>query len=122
MKHIEKPWGYEEIWAHTEQYVGKILFIRQNCRLSLQHHAKKKEDMLVIQGHLLLELHGQDGTIRKLDLKEGDRIHIPPKQIHRLKAYQDSKIVEVSTTELDDVIRHQDDYGRIKSLDKKSGS
>ena len=122
MKHIDKPWGYERIWAHTDVYVGKILFIKKDCRLSLQHHAQKVEDILVIQGHLLLELHSPDGVIQKRDLSVGDCIHIAPKQIHRLQAYQDSKLIEVSTPELEDVIRHEDDYGRIKSLDNESGS
>ena len=122
MKQIDKPWGYEKIWAHTDVYVGKILFIKKGCRLSLQHHAQKVEDILVIQGHLLLELHSNDGVIQKRDLRVGDCIHIAPKQIHRLKAYQDSKLIEVSTPELEDVIRHEDDYGRIKSLDNESGS
>jgi mannose-6-phosphate isomerase len=122
MRQIDKPWGYERIWAQTENYVGKILFVKKDCRLSLQHHAKKMEDMLVVQGHLLLELHKENGVIQKIDLKVGDTVHIAPKQIHRLKAYQDSKIIEVSTTELEDIIRHEDDYGRTKSLDNESGS
>ena len=118
---IEKPWGYEDIWAQTTQYVGKILFVKKGCRLSLQHHEQKMEDMLVVQGRLLLELQNEHGVIQKIDLHEGDRIHISPKRIHRLEAYQDSKIIEVSTPHLDDVIRHEDDYGRVKSLDNKSG-
>ena len=119
-KRIDKPWGYEEIWAHTSYYVGKILFVKKGCRLSLQHHDQKMEDMLVMQGHLLLELENDQGEIQTSELVSGDCIHVSPKKRHRIEAYQDSTIIEVSTPHLEDVIRHEDDYGRTKSLDSES--
>jgi mannose-6-phosphate isomerase len=108
---IEKPWGYELIWARTERYVGKILHVRAGESLSLQYHEKKEETLFLTRGSVLLTLRNEDEE-RVIEMKEGDSFHIPPRLIHRIEAREDSDITEVSTTELDDVVRLEDRYGR----------
>ena len=109
---IDKPWGYEEIWANTEHYVGKILFIHKGHRLSLQHHQQKEENIRLIKGILRLTLGESLDALHQEDLIPGDTAHIWPGLIHRMEAIEDCEIVEVSTTELHDIVRHEDDYGR----------
>lgn len=110
---IEKPWGHEEIWAKTDKYVGKVLFIKALNKLSLQYHVEKEETIRVLSGLLLLH-YREDLEEENLIflLMPGDKFHIPPGMIHRFEAATDCEIVEVSTTELDDVVRIEDDYGR----------
>lgn len=108
---IDKPWGYEIVWAKTDKYVGKLLKINPGCKLSLQYHEKKTETIYVSDG--LLELHLADNKI--IYLQKGETFHVEPKTIHRFACPKDSRgveLIEVSTPELDDVIRLQDDYGR----------
>lgn len=114
-KKIKKPWGYEIIWAHTEKYVGKILYIKSKNRLSLQFHKEKEETIYVISGLLFL-IYGEDkSSLKEVCLKPGDSWHIKPGLIHRFCAKdEDVKLAEVSTTELDDVVRISDDYNRDK--------
>jgi mannose-6-phosphate isomerase-like protein (cupin superfamily) len=112
---IQKPWGYEIIWAHTEKYVGKVLRIFPNKRLSLQYHENKTETIYVNDGILQLDLKMGDDLF-SLKLNKGDSYHIPPKTIHRFCCPEDSwgvELVEVSTPELDDVVRVEDDFGRV---------
>ncbi len=109
---VEKPWGHEEIWAEGPGYVGKILFIRAGHRLSLQHHEQKHETMRVHRGVLHLELDDEHGVLQEHRLTPGQSVVVPPGRRHRLRAEEDVEIFEVSTTELDDVVRHSDDYGR----------
>lgn len=105
---VKKPWGHEEIWAKTDKYVGKILHILDGNRLSLQYHVKKEETIRVLSGLLTFTL--DDSTIL---MKEGDVAHVEPGKIHRMAAcHGDVTVVEVSTTELDDVVRIEDDYKR----------
>ncbi len=111
-RRVEKPWGYEEIWAETDHYVGKILVIRAGQRLSLQHHEVKTETIRVARGELHLEIDDQSGNLGTHLLQPGQTVHIEPGTRHRMKAISDVELLEVSTTELDDVIRHEDDYGR----------
>ena len=110
---VEKPWGHEEIWASNEKYVGKILFIKQGSKLSRQYHEVKDETIYVLEGTLLLEI-GKDDNIMRASMKPGDTQRISPGLIHRFCADcgTDVKLIEVSTPELDDVVRIQDDYGR----------
>ena len=114
-RRVEKPWGHEEIWAETGRYVGKILFIKEGHRLSLQHHMVKDETIRVGAGVLALELENDSGEIETLELKAGECAHIRPGHKHRMRAVTDVEVIEVSTPELDDVVRHSDDYGRVKS-------
>ena len=109
---VDKPWGHELIWAHTERYVGKILHVKAGHSLSLQYHVKKDETVMVLTGRMRFE-HYQDGespTVTELGPRQP--FHITPGTRHRMTAIEDCDIVEVSTTELDDVVRLEDKYGR----------
>lgn len=110
--HVPKPWGYELIFGKTERYVGKILHVNRGESLSLQYHEMKDETLYVMRGKIRLTL--QSGSERRdLTMEVGDAFHIPPRLIHRIEALEDSDIVEVSTPELEDVVRLEDRYGRI---------
>jgi mannose-6-phosphate isomerase len=111
-RRVEKPWGHELIWAHTDRYVGKILVIETGKRLSLQRHAVKDESILVLSGRLRLTLEGDDGAVEQEELGPGDHRRVVTGRIHRYEAIERCELVEVSTPELDDVIRLEDDYGR----------
>lgn len=110
-RRVEKPWGYEEVWAHTDQYVGKMLFIRKPHRLSLQYHRVKDETVRVVQGVMELEFE-HDRDRRKVRMGEGDVFHIPAGARHRMTAVEDCLVAEVSTPYLADIVRLQDDYQR----------
>ena len=106
-KIVEKPWGREIWYAHEREYAGKILEIKKGFRSSLHYHQKKKETMYVLEGEV--RIIKKDG---ELTLNEGESITINPGEIHRIVPLRDSKILESSTPELDDVIRVEDDYER----------
>ena len=112
MRRVEKPWGHELIWAETARYVGKLLVIREGQRLSLQYHRIKEESLLVQSGRVRLQLEGTDGAIAESVLEPGAAFHVAPGRRHRFEAVTDCVLVEVSTPELDDVVRIADDYGR----------
>jgi mannose-6-phosphate isomerase len=108
---VDKPWGYELIWARTERYVGKLLHVRAGHVLSLQYHNVKDETMHVLRGELLLRT--QPGaTLEERRFRAGETVHIPPRLIHQIEAVEDSDVLEASTPELDDLVRIQDRYGR----------
>jgi mannose-6-phosphate isomerase len=111
-RRVEKPWGHELIWAHAERYVGKILVIEAGKRLSLQRHLVKDESIYVTSGRLRLTLEDETGTIQVEELGPGEYRHVPPERIHRYEAIERTELMEVSTPELDDVVRLEDDYGR----------
>jgi mannose-6-phosphate isomerase-like protein (cupin superfamily) len=111
-RHVEKPWGHELIWAHTDRYVGKVIVIEAGSRLSLQRHVVKDESIFVIVGHLRLTLEDETGTIGVVELGPGDHRHVPTGRIHRFEAVERTELMEISTPELDDVIRLEDDFGR----------
>jgi mannose-6-phosphate isomerase-like protein (cupin superfamily) len=113
-RRVDKPWGYELWWAVTDRYVGKILHVRQGESLSLQYHKVKDETILVQSGRLLFETRGatEEGDLRRIELEPGDVFHVPPGTLHRMTGLTDCDIVEVSTPELDDVVRLEDRYGR----------
>jgi len=111
-RRVDKPWGHELIWAHTDRYVGKILVIEAGKRLSLQRHLVKDETILVSSGRLRLALEDDEGTVCIEDLGPGEHRRIPTGRIHRYEAIERCTIVEVSTPELDDVVRLEDDFGR----------
>jgi len=106
---IEKPWGHEIIWANTDSYVGKLLYINSGHRLSKQYHNIKEETVYVISG--ILYNYEPDGTITKVF--PGESFHVEPGQVHRFGANESNvKAIEVSTPHLDDVVRLEDDYKR----------
>jgi len=108
---VDKPWGYELHWAKTDRYVGKILHINAGHALSLQYHVRKEETILLWSGRLQFDIE-QNGSLKRLDVKPGQRIHVVPGTVHRMTAIEDCDIFEVSTPELDDVVRLEDRYGR----------
>ncbi len=111
-RRVEKPWGHEEIWAETDRYVGKILCINSGHKLSLQHHEVKDETIRMLQGTMDLLIEDDQGAMQTLRMTPGMTAHIAPHRKHRMVAVTDVELVEVSTPELDDVVRHQDAYGR----------
>jgi mannose-6-phosphate isomerase-like protein (cupin superfamily) len=116
VRRVEKPWGFELIFAETARYAGKRLHIHAGCRLSLQFHRMKDETLFVEDGELGLEvIEGED--LRTFTLQRGECFHICPQVIHRLTGLTDVDIIEVSTPEIDDVVRIEDDYGRQGTSD-----
>ena len=110
---VEKPWGYELVWAETEAYVGKILFIKAGESLSLQFHRVKDESWLVQEGRAKLELGSAGEAMLKVEvIGAGAAFRFRPGTVHRVTALEDTTIVEVSTNHLDDVVRLEDRYGR----------
>jgi mannose-6-phosphate isomerase-like protein (cupin superfamily) len=111
-KKTDKPWGYEVLWAHTDEYVAKLMQIRAGHRMSLQYHEKKEETLYVMSG-LLIVWESEDDE-KWVALKPGDIYHVKPGQIHRFGAdlTGDTMLIEVSTNYLEDVVRIKDDYKR----------
>ena len=111
-RRVDKPWGYERIWSLTDRYVGKVLVIETGRRLSLQRHVVKDESILVLSGRLRLTLEDDAGRLTVEELGPGETRHVRPGRVHRFEAVERCELVEVSTPELEDVIRLEDDYGR----------
>jgi mannose-6-phosphate isomerase len=110
---VEKPWGHELIWAETERYVGKVLFVKSGESLSLQFHRTKEESWLVHSGRAKLELGSAgDAVLSEEVIAAGAAFRFRPGTVHRVTALEDTTILEVSTPELDDVVRLEDLYGR----------
>lgn len=112
-KRVDKPWGYELIWAHADRYVGKVLHIKKGECLSYQYHQVKDETIHLLSGAMELEVEAE-GERKSLSIRPGDCFHIPPGMKHRMKAVEECDVLEVSTPELDDVVRLEDRYGRVK--------
>lgn len=111
VQRVDKPWGYELIWAKTDRYAGKLLHIRKGEKLSLQYHQRKDETIYLRTGRLVLVVDEGKGLV-EIEMKPGESRHIPPLTRHRMIAVTDCELVEVSTPELDDVVRLEDSYGR----------
>jgi mannose-6-phosphate isomerase len=111
-RRVEKPWGWELVWAETDAYVGKLLFVRAGQALSLQYHEVKDEAWLVREGRAAVELGDVGGALETIEIGPGDALRYPPGTVHRITALDDTLIVEVSTPHLDDVVRLEDRYGR----------
>ena len=114
---VEKPWGYELHWAKTDRYVGKLIHVNAGHALSLQYHNQKDETIFLWTGRMLFEIaEGHEGTaggpLTKREMKPGEAVHVTPKTVHRMTAITDCDIFEVSTPELQDVVRLEDRYGR----------
>jgi len=112
-KKIEKPWGYELIYAETEKYIGKILFVLKDHQLSLQYHKTKDETMYIYKGLAELEIKSLQGTSQFIEISAGSAYRITPGTIHRFTALDDCEVLEVSSPEMDDIIRLEDRYGRV---------
>jgi len=112
-RRVEKPWGWELIWAHADAYVGKVLFVRAGHSLSLQFHREKDESWYVESGRAKLELGETGNAVLKTEVvSAGACFRYRPGTVHRVTAIEDTTIIEVSTPKLDDVVRLEDKYGR----------
>lgn len=114
VRRVDKPWGHELIFAHTDRYAGKLLVIKAGHRLSRQYHQRKDEAFFVQSGRAQVELETPDGKKATVILEPGDALRLTPGIRHLTMAIIDTVIFEVSTPELDDVVRLSDDYGRIE--------
>jgi len=113
VKRVEKPWGYEIIWAHTDRYVGKILHIAAGQALSVQYHERKDETVYLLSGEMKYWVKlDPEGEMQDMRLRMGDSFRITPGTIHYMEAVTDCDVLEASTPELDDVVRLKDRYGR----------
>jgi mannose-6-phosphate isomerase-like protein (cupin superfamily) len=114
MRVVPKPWGREEIFAENERYAGKLLYISAGQSLSLQYHERKDETLYVLEGEVILLVGAGDDRKRltELRLRPGESYRIRPGTLHRMRAEQPCVLVEVSSPELDDVVRLEDAYGR----------
>jgi mannose-6-phosphate isomerase len=109
---IVKPWGSEELLAHTDKYALKRIHVKKGARPSLQYHERKSESLYLLSGLLTIEI-GDDRSALAVDkIRPGDVVDVPIGKVHRVTALEDSVLIEVSTPELDDVVRVEDDYGR----------
>jgi mannose-6-phosphate isomerase-like protein (cupin superfamily) len=113
IQRVEKPWGYELIWAKTGDYVGKVLHINKGHKLSLQYHQKKEETIFVQTGKMNLVFENEAGKLEEILLLPGEAHHIPVGRKHRMIAVEDCDVFEVSTPQLEDVVRLEDGYGRV---------
>jgi len=111
--HVAKPWGHETIWAHSDRYVGKILHINAGHELSVQYHNRKDETVYLLSGEIVyrVQQEGED-VLDDVRLKVGESFRITPGTIHQMAALTDCDVLEVSTPEVDDVVRLSDKYGR----------
>ncbi|MGH7642809.1 MAG: cupin domain-containing protein [Candidatus Dormibacteria bacterium] len=112
-RRVEKPWGYEIWYAVTDRYAGKILHIGAGHQLSLQYHERKDETIYLLSGALELELDDDAGQLQTIRLAPGQCQRITVRRRHRMRALEDADVCEVSTPELDDVVRLEDRYGRV---------
>ena len=112
-RRVEKPWGSELIWAHAEEYAGKVLFVRAGHSLSLQFHNEKDESWYVQSGRAEVQLGDAGESLLNTEvIRAGACLRFRPGTVHKLKALEDTTILEVSTPHLDDVVRLEDRYGR----------
>ena len=112
VKHVPKPWGHETIWALTDRYCGKVLHIKAGHALSVQYHNKKDETIYLLSGQLIYRVQDDGGELRDVGLRVGEAFRITPRTVHQMEAITNCEILEVSTPELDDVVRLTDRYGR----------
>jgi mannose-6-phosphate isomerase-like protein (cupin superfamily) len=113
---VDKPWGWEIRWVKTDRFAGKVLHIHAGHQLSLQYHERKDEAFYVRSGTLDLVL-GRGADQQVVRLGPGTSRHIPPGTVHRFRAVTDCELFEVSTPELEDVVRLEDDFGREGTSD-----
>ena len=108
---VQKPWGHETIWAHTDRYVGKVLHIKAGHALSVQYHNRKDETIHLLSGEMIYRVkEGED--LRDVRLRVGESFRNEPGTVHQMEAVTDCDVLEASTPDLDDVVRLSDRYGR----------
>ena len=112
-RRVEKPWGYELIWAETGDYVGKILHVHAGEALSLQYHVQKDETLFLLTGRMLLQAGPSADELVDYRMEAGQRFHVTPGTVHRMIAETDVDILEASTPHLEDIVRLEDRYGRV---------
>jgi quercetin dioxygenase-like cupin family protein len=110
---VDKPWGYELIWAKTDRYVGKILHIDAGHTLSLQYHEVKDETIHLLHGEIMFRVKEVGGELVERRMVRGESYHIVPGTVHQMEAVESSDLLEASTPEIDDVVRLEDRYGRV---------
>ena len=113
--HVDKPWGHEVIWADTELYVGKVLHVNAGEALSLQYHREKDETLYVLSGYVRMEAGPSPEDLEVVELRAGDAMRLRPGTVHRMEALEESDVLEASTPHLEDLVRLDDRYGRIKN-------
>jgi len=111
-RRVEKPWGHEIWWAQTPEYAGKVLAVQAGHALSLQLHREKDESSYLFSGRLRLRSGATEGRLEERILEPGQSWRVEPGTIHSIEALEDSIVFEVSTPQLDDVVRLSDRYGR----------
>ena len=111
---VEKPWGYELHWAQTENYVGKILFIKAGESLSIQYHRIKDETIFIHEGKMAFYVGTDPDALERIELTPGMAYRIPPGTIHQMEGLEDCTVLEASTPHLEDVVRLKDRYGRTQ--------
>ena len=111
---VDKPWGYEILWAHTDRYVGKILHIEPGQTLSLQYHERKHESIYVLRGRMIFRYRNEKGELAEREMIAGDAQQVPTGMVHQFDALERTDVLEASTPHLDDVVRLKDKYGRVK--------
>ena len=119
-RRVEKPWGYELIWAETDQYVGKILHVNAGEALSLQYHETKDETIYLLSGTMLFQAGPSADELVDYQMEAGQRFHVTTGTVHRMVAQTDVDILEASTPHLEDVVRLEDCYGRVASSSEGS--
>jgi mannose-6-phosphate isomerase-like protein (cupin superfamily) len=117
-RRVEKPWGHELWFAHTDRYAGKLLHVRAGERLSVQYHEAKDETSYLLSGRLLLRRGESADSLAETELEPGAVWRNEPGTVHTVEALEDAVLVEVSTPELDDVVRLADDYGREDPVER----
>ena len=111
VRNVQKPWGHETIWAHTDQYVGKVLHIKAGHALSVQYHERKDETIHLLTGEMIYRVKEGD-DLREVRLRAGESFRNEPGTVHQMEAVTDCDVLEASTPHLDDVVRLSDRYGR----------
>ncbi len=117
-RRVEKPWGWEVIWADSPDYTGKLIHVLAGRRLSLQYHECKTETQCLLSGRATLVVEDADGQLREIPMQPGAGYTITPFQLHRLVAIEDSDIAEVSTPERGRTVRVEDDYHRVDETEE----
>lgn len=120
-RRIEKPWGYELLWAETDQYVGKILHVNAGESLSLQYHEVKDETIHLLTGRMRFTVGSSVDALEDVALEAGQSYRVRPGTVHRMEALTDCDILEASTAHLGDVVRLEDRYGRVSEGGSPNG-